>query len=116
MDMTLLFLETKTSNTGLFVQLVKTKLSPNILQWGQETSSSVFRYTCEKKKKFFFVQISVFVGDQKQSSELVQLLLDETMAHPEPQNRQTNPSNEMQNSFRRQPATRRRRPYSNPVG
>ena len=26
------------------------------------------------------------------------------------------PTNEMQNSFRRQPATRRRRPYSNPVG
>ena len=33
-----------------------------------------------------------------------------------PSNKPAKPTNEMQNSFRRQPATRRRRPYSNPVG
>ena len=44
-------------------------------------------------KKFFFVQISVFVRGQKMSSELIHLLLDKTMARPEPRNRKTNPSN-----------------------
>ena len=33
-----------------------------------------------------------------------------------PSNKPAKPTNEMQNSFRPQPATRRRRPYSNPVG
>ena len=76
---------------------------------------------CEKKKKFFFVQISVFVRGQKMGSELIHLLLDKTMVRPDPwttkpSNKPAEPTNEMQNSFRRQPATRRRRPYSNPVG
>ena len=48
---------------------------------------------CEKKKKFFFVQISVFVRGQKMGSELIHLLLDKTMVRPEPRNRQTNPPN-----------------------
>ena len=47
----------------------------------------------KKKKKFLFFQISVFVRGQKMSSELIHLLLDKTMARPQPRNRQTNPPN-----------------------
>ena len=80
--------QSNTSNTGLFIHLIKANWNG-----GRETSCSVFHSACEKKKKFFFVQISVFVRGQKMSSELIHLLLDKTMARPEPRNRQTNPPN-----------------------
>ena len=66
---------------------------------GQETSCSVFHFACEKKKKkFFFVQISVFVRGQKKSSELIQLLLDKTMAHSELPIRQTTRQTDQRNA------------------
>ena len=47
-------------------------------------AASSMHSACEKKKKFFFVQISVFVRGQKMGSELIHLLLDKTMVRPEP--------------------------------
>ena len=77
--------QSNTSNTGLFIQLIKANWNG-----GRETSCSaspsVFHSACEKKTKFWFIQISVFVRGQKMSSEL-------TIARPEPPNRQTNPPN-----------------------
>ena len=48
--------QSNTSNTGLCIQLIKATLNG-----GGETSCSVFHSACEKKKKFFLVQISVHV-------------------------------------------------------
>ena len=78
--------QSDTPNTGLFIQLIKANWNR-----GRETSCSVLQSACEKKK-FFFVQIYVFVRGQK-SSELIQLLLDKAMAHSQLRNRQTNPPN-----------------------
>ena len=88
---------------------------------GRETSCSVFHSACEKKKKkkIFFVQISVFVRGQKMSSGADPSAPgqdDGWSWTTKPSNKPAKPTNEMQNSFRRQPATRRRRPYYNPVG
>ena len=74
------------SNTGLLIQLIKAKPT----NWGGGRRPAT-AYSAEKKKNF--VQTSVFVCNRKQSSELIQVLLDQTIAHPEPGNRQTHPPN-----------------------
>ena len=100
-------------------QLIKANWNGN-----RETSCSVFHSACEKKK----------IGDRSSSSSrsLSSCAVrrwaviwadpsapgqdDGSSWTTKPSNKPAKPTNEMQNSFRRQPATRRRRPYSNPVG